>query len=143
MSIKMKLFSSANERVIAIRKDKSLSQQEFADRLGVSRGYVGDIERGRCEPSMKFLTSLSTVFNASIDWVTDENGTMYRNGIEKSEQTDPDLELIAHLFRKLGEKSKRDVLSFAEDKMKLEEFNELKSRVDSLFTNNKLTADCQ
>jgi transcriptional regulator with XRE-family HTH domain len=54
-----------------------MSQQAFADSLGVSRSYLGDIEVGRCDPSFNFLQSLSDVYNVNINWILKGVGDVY------------------------------------------------------------------
>jgi transcriptional regulator with XRE-family HTH domain len=78
MSKEITQITSSGERVILFRNDKNLSQQELADSIGVSRGYIGDIERNRSEPSSNFLTLLASKFNVSVDWLLTGRGEMHR-----------------------------------------------------------------
>ena len=50
-----------------LRKKIGLSQQEVANRLGVSRITYGDYERGKTEPNVAGLTKLAQIFNTDID----------------------------------------------------------------------------
>lgn len=78
MSSNQALYTSTGMRIAAFRKEEQLSQQKFANELGVSRGYIGDIERGRSEPSSNFLTLITSKFGISIDWVLTGEGEPYR-----------------------------------------------------------------
>lgn len=56
-------------RLSAWRKEKGLSQRALGSVLGVSQGYIGDIESGRSEPSRNFLRNLAERFGVSADWI--------------------------------------------------------------------------
>lgn len=56
-------------RIALWRKSKGFSQQRLADILGVSRGYLGDVEAGRSEPSGAMLTALTSATDVSADWI--------------------------------------------------------------------------
>lgn len=64
-------MSPSRERVGARIKQLrgGRTQQEFSDLLGVSRGYLADIERGRSYPSIPFLVSLDVNCDVSLDWL--------------------------------------------------------------------------
>lgn len=51
------------ERLILIRDEKRLSQQELADMLDVSRQTVSRWESGKSEPSSAQITKICAVFN--------------------------------------------------------------------------------
>jgi transcriptional regulator with XRE-family HTH domain len=51
-----------------------MSQQKFADFLGVSRGYLGDVELNRSHPSRAFLTAITSKTDVSADWVMTGQG---------------------------------------------------------------------
>lgn len=50
------------ERLRAVRVSLGLSQDEFADALGVSRGYISNIENNKAEPSISFLYSVAAKY---------------------------------------------------------------------------------
>lgn len=57
------------ERIKYFRNNKCLSQKAFADALGVTQGFISDLERGRQEPSREFLRKLNDVYNISSDYI--------------------------------------------------------------------------
>lgn len=46
------------KRIAAHRTSKRMSQEEYAKSLGISRGYLSDIERGVCEMSLETLAAV-------------------------------------------------------------------------------------
>jgi transcriptional regulator with XRE-family HTH domain len=65
-------------RIAAWRKTLGWSQQRLADTVGVSRGYLGDVEAGRSEPSGALLTALTSATDVSADWLLTGEGEMLR-----------------------------------------------------------------
>lgn len=61
------------KRLTQWRKSQSLSQRQLGEALSVSRGYIGDIEAGRSEPSRGFLQKLTEKYGVRSDWIL--NGT--------------------------------------------------------------------
>lgn len=53
------------DNVKAIRKEKKLTQMELANKMGISRSYLGDIENNRKNPSSKTLEMLAEKLNVS------------------------------------------------------------------------------
>ncbi len=49
------------------RRDKDITQQELSIILGVTRTYVGMIERGETNLSIKLLTKIAEIMNISVD----------------------------------------------------------------------------
>lgn len=49
------------------RKEMGLTQEELADKIGVSRAYMGYIEQGRNAPSLGFLEKIARVLKTSIN----------------------------------------------------------------------------
>lgn len=47
------------KRIRALRKDAKLTQEELAERAGLSANYVGEIERGERNPSALALFALA------------------------------------------------------------------------------------
>lgn len=65
------------ERIKKIRKELDLTQQEFADRIGIARGNVGAYEVGKNAPSDAVISLICREFNVNEDWLRDGIGDMF------------------------------------------------------------------
>lgn len=85
-------------RIKELRNLVKISQEELADKIKVSRGNVGDWERGRAKPGAEALLLLSKFFNVSVDWILTgemlQNTDLFSQGYGK-EISPRDLELLA------------------------------------------------
>ena len=54
-------------RLAQLRKEKGISQEELADKLGVSRQAVSKWERGEASPDTDNLIELAKIYNISLD----------------------------------------------------------------------------
>lgn len=54
------------------RKNKSLTQSETAEKLGISRSYLSDLENGRYAPSSEKLLLLFMVLEIDINSIIKE-----------------------------------------------------------------------
>lgn len=61
-----------NEKLLNLRKQKGLSQQELANQLDVSRQSVSKWELNESEPSLNNIIVLSEIFNVSTDYLLKE-----------------------------------------------------------------------
>lgn len=59
-----------NEKLLNLRKEKGLSQEELGEKLGVTRQTVSKWELGSTSPKLDDLKKLSELFNISIDELT-------------------------------------------------------------------------
>lgn len=57
------------EKIVKLRKSKGLSQEELAEKLGVSRQAVSRWELGSTTPDLTNLKQLSEVFGVSADYL--------------------------------------------------------------------------
>ena len=55
--------------VKTLRKAKGWSQQDLAERLGVSRQSIISIERGRFDPSLELAIKIARAFEAPVESV--------------------------------------------------------------------------
>jgi putative transcriptional regulator len=62
-------------RLKVLRAERDWSQQDLADRLGVSRQTVNAIETGRYDPSLPLAFTIAGVFGQSIEQIFSPNGT--------------------------------------------------------------------
>jgi putative transcriptional regulator len=54
-------------RLRALRAERGWSQQDLAERLGVSRQTVNAIENGRYDPSLPLAFDIADLFEAPIE----------------------------------------------------------------------------
>lgn len=66
-----------NERLRKLRKDLDLTQQAFADRIGIARGNIGAYEVGKNAPSDAVITLICREFNVNENWLRTGEGEMY------------------------------------------------------------------
>ena len=66
-----------NERIKKLRKALGLTQQEFANRIHISRGALATYEVGRNEPLDAVLSLICREFNASENWLRTGEGEMF------------------------------------------------------------------
>ena len=52
-----------------LRLEKSLSQQELADRLGISKSSISMYERGERNPDFETLELIADFFNVDVDYL--------------------------------------------------------------------------
>jgi transcriptional regulator with XRE-family HTH domain len=58
-----------SERLAELRKKHKMTQQELANKLGVSRGAIGMYEIGQREPDAETLKKIADFFNTTTDYL--------------------------------------------------------------------------
>lgn len=67
-------------KLVKLRKENKLSQEELADKLGVSRQTISNWELGVTKPDIDYMKRISKIFCISIDEILDND---VRNILEK------------------------------------------------------------
>lgn len=67
------------EKLMKLRKEHALSQEELAEKLDVTRQTISKWELGQSKPDMEKLMKISTVFNISIECLTDDTKEINKN----------------------------------------------------------------
>jgi putative transcriptional regulator len=62
-------------RLRVLRAEQGWSQQDLADRLGVSRQSVNAIETGRYDPSLPLAFRIAEVFGRAIEAIFEKDDT--------------------------------------------------------------------
>lgn len=83
------------ERIKILRKELRLTQQLFADRIGIARGNVAAYEVGKNAPSDAVISLICREFNVNETWLRTGEGEMF-------EELDPDDELMQWAGRVLA-----------------------------------------
>ncbi len=62
---------SVNEKIRLIREAKGLTQEQVAEKLGVSSSVYGDIERGENDPKLSKLQKIAEAFEIELSELVD------------------------------------------------------------------------
>ena len=89
------------ERLKKARKDCGLTQEQLAERSGLSTRHIAKIEKGDVNPSFEVLSTLVKTLGVSFDAIFDP----------ASEQVEAALQEIAGLYRACPEQGRRLILA--------------------------------
>ncbi len=67
MSREIKVEQSIGKRIQKIRKEKGYTQQQFAEKIGLSTNYLSDIERGKSSTRLDKLVDIINALECSAD----------------------------------------------------------------------------
>ena len=98
-----------NERIKKLRKALDLTQQEFADKIGIKQNTIAKYETNRGSPTTAVVSLICREFNVSEAWLRTGEGEMF---VPREEDA------LSGLVRQRG-------LSFS-DRVMVEKFLELK-----------------
>lgn len=65
------------ERIRKLRRALDLTQQEFADKIGMKRNTIANYETGRNDPSASVISLICREFNANEEWIRTGEGEMF------------------------------------------------------------------
>lgn len=60
-------MNKCGEQITYLREQHGLTQEELANKLGISRSALSHYEKNRREPEFKTLIDIADLFNVSID----------------------------------------------------------------------------
>ncbi len=72
-----------NERLKQLRKALDITQQEFADKIGVKRNSYANYETGRNTPIDAIILSICREFNVNEEWLRTGEGEMFEELTEQ------------------------------------------------------------
>ena len=75
-------MSKVNENIRNHRKQLGLTQDQFAQKIGIKRSLVGAYEEGRAEPRLELLQKMAALFDISVDQLIGD-GTEIQKSYEK------------------------------------------------------------
>lgn len=71
-----KVSGFISKRLKAYRKDNELSQEQFAERTGISLPLVSELERGIANPTLQTLEKLAEAMGMSVAELLDVRATL-------------------------------------------------------------------
>lgn len=72
------------DRLKNLRKTLGLTQQEFADRIGVNRGNIATYETRNGNPGTSVIALICREFNVNEDWLRTGEGEMFKQTEESA-----------------------------------------------------------
>lgn len=72
-------------RIKQIRFENGLSQEEFAEKIGVHRGYISNAETGKIKPSNKVAQIICSTFGMSKEWLINGEGARKKFDVDPNE----------------------------------------------------------
>ena len=64
-------------RIKILRQELRLSQEEFANKIGFTRGAIANAELGRAEIRPQFISLICNTFNVNETWLRTGEGEMF------------------------------------------------------------------
>lgn len=120
-----------NERIKALRKELGLSQDVFAEKLGLTKNYISLVENGNRNLSEQSIKVLCTMFNVNEEWLRTGNGEMM-SPVSKDEEIS---KLLGEVIRTNESDFRRRLIS-ALARLDDKGWNELEKLID-LISENK------
>ena len=69
---------NVKERIKKIRRELNLTQQEFAERIGIKRNTIANYETGRNDPVDSVISLICREFNVREEWLRTGEGEMFK-----------------------------------------------------------------
>ena len=95
------------ERIKKVRKDKDLTQQLFAEKIGTTANVLTNYETGRRNPSASAFNNICKTFNISEEWLRIGDGEVFLPTPEAS------IDQLVKEFH-LGDMEKQIILEFVQ-----------------------------
>lgn len=104
------------DRIKKIRKEANMTQEKFAEKLGLKRQTIATYETGRSEPMDNIIVSICREFNVDKEWLLTGKGEPYKEIEDETaevvsdllEEDNPFYDLILGImktYKKLDDKS--------------------------------------
>ena len=92
------------ERLIELRSALGITQEEFARKIRVSKGYITALERSTRELNDRLIKLISDTFGVNERWLKAGKGKMF------TDRKDVNLEEVIDLYNQLDPKLQRLVI---------------------------------
>lgn len=108
---------SLGSKIRTLREEQGMNQAQLAKQTGLSHGLIGQLERGKVQPSLKTLEKLSGALNISPCYLISEGDDLQELLNILSPETkellrDPNVQSVLRTLRDCSEKEIRFILDF-------------------------------
>ncbi|WP_369691840.1 helix-turn-helix domain-containing protein [Bacillus cereus] len=103
--MKGRMFVNGN-RVKTLRMEKKLTQQELADKIGVSKSALSQIENNKTTPSRETVSALSRILEVTTDYLL---GLSEYRELDKEEASEvrKEMDELTNKLEKLSEERQK------------------------------------
>ncbi len=63
-------------RLRLFRKSRKITINDLAERIGISKSTISDVERGHARPPVNFLLAMFNLYGLNVNWVLSGEGKM-------------------------------------------------------------------
>lgn len=92
-------MSLINDRIKNVRTEAGLSQEAFAEKIGLKRGNYSQIELGRQMPTLETISNIARIFSKEYSWLIDgeysASGMLVNKDFSEKENKIPFYDTIA------------------------------------------------
>jgi transcriptional regulator with XRE-family HTH domain len=104
-------------RLIELRTTLGVTQEEFARKIRVSKGYITSLERSHRDLNPRLIKLIADTFGANEHWLQTGKGMMFTN------PKDVSLEEVISLYNKLHPKLQKLVLEQLKVLLEMNQFS--------------------
>ncbi|MFZ4857955.1 MAG: helix-turn-helix domain-containing protein [Desulfuromonadaceae bacterium] len=83
--------TTIGQRINKIRKSIKLTQAQLAEKLQLTQGFIGHIEKGRNHPSLEQINNIAIILGCNMLWLATGKGDIYPHSTGLTPDLDPDL----------------------------------------------------
>ncbi len=137
------------EKLKEIRRNEGMSQEQLAEKIGVSRQAITKWETGRGLPDVENMVILAEIFKMTLDeLVSQEKKSQQKQSSVYESETIYDIDCDKHFDIHLGNARKIQILSGTDEKLHVRLKSETIENLNSLFkikldeNKKKLDIDC-
>ena len=112
------------ERIKEVRKRLGLTQEKFADKIGIKQNSLTNIETDRRAPSNQVVLAICREFNVNRTWLETGEGDMFNETAEI---------IVADLTKKYGLDELDQLLIMEYAKLPIEQKNVIKKYLDNVY----------
>ena len=101
------IMSKFGRNLRELRLDNSLTQDQLADKLGVSKSRISMYENGNRRPSFEMLEAISDLFNVDMNSLLGEDNPSSSSPAPAADLSEDEQQLV-DTYRELNEIGKRE-----------------------------------
>jgi transcriptional regulator with XRE-family HTH domain len=105
------------KRLIKLREALDITQEEFAKRIRVSKGYISSLEVSKRELNPRLIKLISDTFGVNERWLQTGKGKMFTN------PKDVSLDEVISLYKQLHPKLQKLVIEQLKVLLEMNRFN--------------------